>query len=344
MTVKKIAITIICLLCVITSSHAKVKMTFSPEIGIMGGTTEYEMDIKGYFVDYRDVIPDTTIRRVTSLLEFPLDVTICGLSGEINPMEEPNRWSIKLKYLTNLNNPGSKMIDTDWDEIVSIFPYTKFSYTESDAEMDMTIIDLEARFCVMEKHKIDISVFAGGRYQKIYQDVIGIDGWQRPFNVDSIYYYPSQDLPLYQDIVVGTYEIELKQIKVGFLSDIYLSDRISSQIKIAFAPVFFDDIDDHVLRNKESTANGDGKGYIAGFNLRYNKPGSKLSYIQLNASYNSLSAEGSQTQYWYGDDPSTDDGDPNTTDDIDTGLIISGLPHTIKSKQYSISLQVGFEL
>ena len=345
MTVKKIAITIICLLCVITSSHAKVKMTFSPEIGIMGGTTEYEMDLKGNYIYTIGSTTDTTIRRLTSLLEFPLDVTIGGLSGEINPMEEPSRWSIKLKYLTNLNHPSDKMIDTDWDEIVSKFPYMKFSYTESNAEMNMTILDLEARFRIAQRHKMDISIIAGGRYQKIEQDLIGLEGWQKKF-IDSLQIYNDTVgiFSGYENVNGLYYKIEYKQFKVGFLSDIYLSDRISSQIKIAFAPVSFKDVDDHILRYKLSTGKGNGSGYIAGFNLRYDKPGSRLSFIQLSTSYNSLSAEGSQTQEWYADELRFNQETQEYVIAVKEDTIISGLPHTIRSKQYSISLQIGIEL
>ncbi len=341
MSFKNFALTVLCVLIFSTNSQAAVQFTFSPELGVMGGTTEYELDV---------IFNDTTNsgigvkRRITSLLEFPLDVTIGGISGEIHPMEDQTRWSIGLKFLTNLNNPSEKMIDTDWDEMKTIFPYTKWSETNSNAEIDLTILDAEFRFRIVQKKSMDISILAGGRYQRIYQEAIGLDGWQRKFNVDSNLYDPSFDFSYFQDTVVGTYEIKLKQFKVGIQSEIYLSSLFTSQLKIAFAPVFFDDKDDHVLRNKLSTASGDGKGIITGFNLRYHNSYGILSYVQLNATYNYLTANSSQTQWWYDDEVHTDPNSQEVIIDIEKNTIISGIPHTIRSTQYGVSVQFGFEL
>ncbi len=336
MSVKKLALAVLCILFFSTNSQAALQFTFSPEFGVMGGTTEYEMDIKGYFIVDDGTTLDTTIRRVTSLLEFPLDISIGGVSGEVHSIEDPMKWSLGIKYLTNLNNPNSKMIDTDWDEVQTKFPYTKWSETNSDAEINMTILDAEARFRIVQKSSMDISILAGGRYQKIYQDIIGLDGWQRQFDTVAYIYEEPFYFSRYDNEVVGTYELKLKHFKVGMQSDIYLSNLFTSQFKIVFAPVFFDDTDDHVLRKKLSTASGDGKGFIAGFNLRYNNSKRFLSYIQLSTSYNYFTANGSQVQKWYGDDPGTSEDD--------TGDIISGIPHIIRTKQYSISLQIGLTL
>ncbi len=302
----------------------------------MGGTTEYEMDIKGFYEFDNGGTLDTTIRRITSLLEFPLDVTIGGFSGIAHPIEDPNKWTISLKYLTNLSNPNNKMTDKDWDEIVTKFPYMLWSDTESDAEMSMTILDLEARFRIVQKSHMDISIIAGGRYQKIDQKMFGIDGWQKSFNDSLNVYNETAGIFTGYDGINGlNYQIEFKQFKIGLQNDIYLSNKITSQIKLLFAPASFEDIDDHVLRKKLSTANGDGNGYITGFNLRYETGNSKFSFIQLSTLYNYYISYGTQIQEWYGDDPSSDEDD--------TGNVSQPVPHTVISKQYVISLQIGIE-
>ncbi len=334
MSVKKTIFAFLIILCSITSSHAKLKITFAPELGVMGGTTEYEMDIQGSFIDSSGSSPVYAKRRITSLLEYPLDVTIAGLTAEIRPIENPNRWSIELKYLTNLNDPKSKMVDRDWDEITSKFPYMLWSETESEAKMNMTIFDFETRFRIIQKSRMDISIIAGGRYQKIEQNLFGIEGWQKSF-IDSLNMY-SETAGIfsgYEGVNGLYYKIEYKQFKIGLLSDIYLSENVTSQLKFAFAPASFNDVDDHLLRNKLSKSKGDGNGFLAGFNLRYDLSHSTLSYIQLSTSYNYYSGNGAQTQEWYGDDP----GSPED----DTGNISSGIPHTIRSKQFGIGLQIG---
>ncbi len=330
MSVKKIALVLLCMLCIAAPSYAKIAYTIAPELGVMGGTTEYELDIQ---LNVADSATGTPVKwRLTSLLEYPLDITFAGISGEIRPYDNPTAWSLQLKYLTNINDPGGKMIDTDWEEYSIDFPYTKWSETNSDTKIDMTVLDAEFRFLVAQKKNYDISVFAGGKYQKVYYDIVGLDGWQRPKDDVTNTYGDPFNFSVYQNEIVGTYEIKVKQFKVGFLSDFYLSDNFTSQIKLGFTPLSFDNIDDHVLRFKLSTASGNGTGYLAGFNMRYKFA---KSFIQISTSYNKYSANGAQMQSWYGNDPSSPDDD--------TGKSIEGIPHTIRSTQYSLSIQVGFE-
>ena len=215
MSVKKIALTLLCFVCIATPSYAKVKYVIAPEFGRMGGTTEYELDIQANTIDSATGTP--TSWHITSLLEYPLDVTFAGISGKILPFENQKTWSLTLKYLTNINDPSGKMIDTDWEEYAIHYPYTKWSETNSDTEMKMTVLDAEFNFLVAQKKHYDISVFAGGKYQKVYYDIVGLDGWQRQLDDTTHTFSDPFYFSIYQNEIVGTYEIKVKQFKVGFL-------------------------------------------------------------------------------------------------------------------------------
>ena len=76
-------------------------------------------------------------------------------------------------------------------------------------------------------------------------------------------------------------------------------------------------------------------GLLAGFNLRFELPIAQSSFLQFSSTYNSINANGAQTQEWYGDDPSSPQDD--------TGEIFSGIPHTVRSKQYTLTAQLGIE-
>ena len=323
----------IILICVSTSK-ATLQFEVSPEFGIMGGTTEYEMDIKYNFIDTTGTTPIPARWHLTSLLEFPLDFKLGGISADIYTSQRPNTWKLHLKYLTNITNPKGSMIDSDWEEISNQFAYTKFSETNSGTEIDLTYLEAEFQFLLFQKKKLDVSLFLSGSYQKLYNDIKGLEGWQRPFDSVANIYGDQFYFDLYQDSLVGTYEQQIKQVKIGVLNDISLSNQISSQIKFGFTSIFYNDIDDHVLRYKLSTSKGDGKGINSGVSLKYETRNSLLSFFKINFLYNHYTATGPQTQTWYDDDPGTPEDD--------TGDSFTGLPHKIRTTQYMLSAQIGF--
>lgn len=330
----KIAILTLSLFFCISSANATIQTTVSPEFGSMGGTTEYDMDIEFNYIDTTGVIPTSVRWKLRSLLEFPLDVYFGGLSAHFNSIEDPNRWKFHLKYLTNLNNPDGSMVDSDWEEVSNQFPYTKFSETNSNSKIKLSYLEAEFQFSIVEKRNFVLSLFAGGSYQKLENDIIGLEGWQRQYDTVSNTYGDQFYFDVYQDSLVGTYEQTVKQIRIGLISDINLSQQLSSQIKFGFAPAFYKDIDDHVLRFKLSDSDGDGKGIYSGFSLQYNMSQSGFSFIRLNSTYTYFTAHGSQTQTWYADDPASPEDD--------TGESYSGLPHTVRTKQYTIGLEAGY--
>ena len=334
MQIKSTVLYILTCVVLTTTLQAKVHLSFVPEIGLMSGTTEYEMDYRYEFVNYYTGSPVLTEWRVNSLLEFPLDVSLGGLTANLYPEDEPNKWNLSLKYLTSLSNPNDKMKDSDWEGITTFFPYTQFSYTESDAEVDLKIYEFEARYRVGQKEHVDYSLFLGVKFQNLNQDILGYDGWYRPFDTIQLEYFDSTvSQSGYPDTVVLDYNFKFEQISFGLQGDIFLSDKISTKLKVALAPVFFNDTDDHILRKKESKSNGIGMGYNAAFDISYDLPYRYISFIKLKSFLNTFTAEGSQMQFWY-----------EVKAGLDPTSQVGKIPHKIRSTYYMFNIEVGIEI
>ncbi len=334
MNKNKIAVIIIFFSICFTQSQASLRVTFQPEIGLMGGFAEYEMDYRFEFLNYITGSPVLTEWRINSLLKFPLDTKIGGLSVNLFSDRDPSSWGVKLKYLRSLSDPNNKMKNSDWEGFSTLFPYTQFSYTESDAESELSIIKAEIRFRIMLKNSFNVSIFFSGRYQDINQDIIGYDGWYRPFDTIEVKYFDSTIVQSgAQDSLVLKYRLQVAQFEIGLQSDIHITDKFKTQIIAALAPVFLNDTDDHTLRKKISTSNSIGMGYTADLHIQYDLPYKYISFVQLNYSFNTFKAEGSQMQLWYEHKSGVD---PNTQ--------YGSIPHVIRSTQYIVSLQIGIKL
>ena len=338
---KKTVIIFAISLFLISTAYAKIKFSAAPEISLLNGETEYELDIN--FSEIDDTlfsVPTAVTYRLTSLLEFPMDVIVGGFTFQLEPEEDPSKWNIHGGVFSSFTDPGGKMYDTDWTGLTPLYPYTKWSYTESDAQMSMIQLDLDFTFRLVQKERLTLSALLGGRYQKIKQDVIGLGGWQ--IGYDENLYYGNPDslkiLPasVYGNQRVGYYEVTYKHLKIGFLTEYQFTPKLKGKLSTTFAPLRFDDFDDHILRFKESTADGDGNAFLGDFQLRYNFNRANIKdklFVELGASYVKLKATGPQTQSWYGDD--------GATPEDDTGEMISGIPHTVRSTQTKINFRLG---
>ena len=334
---KKLFILAAISLFVFSSISAKVKFSAAPEFSLLNGETEYELDINYSEIQDTGSGPFAVTYRLTSLLEFPMDVVIGGFTFQFGPEEDPTKWDIQGGVFSSFTDPGGKMYDTDWEGVTPYYEYTKWSYTESDAEMKMTQLDLDLTFRLSEKEKLTVSALLGGRYQKSEHDVIGLEGWQRPFDTltntfGSEVYFSN----IYDGQRVGYYEVIYKHLKFGLLTEYRFSPKLTGLLKTAFSPLQFEDYDDHILRHKESTADGDGNSFIGDLQFRYDITRSDIKnklFIEIGASYLNLKATGSQMQYWYGDD--------GATPEDDTGDRIQGIPHTVRSTQTKINFRLG---
>jgi len=317
----------------ISRADKKIAFSLSPSLVKTYGETEYIMDIVGPLDDGTGVLRTATIK---SHLVFPLDVTMIGLAAGLNEIADPNRWSVEASFQTSISDPSGLMTDDDWDGLEGVYDVTHFSSTESRAEISSIIVSLEATYRILDRYPFTLSVLAGGRYQKIQQDIIGYDGWQRDYNVLSEEY--EGPAAILGNGLAMTYEITFKQPLVGLVARLQPQPDLALDLKAAYAPVFYDDEDDHVLRGKISLSDGDGHGALAGFNLHYGQTRTygAAPFWDITSELVYINANGGQTQEWYVDELA---GDGSVL--VEAGTVLIGIPHEINSTQYNVGVKVG---
>ena len=308
-----------------TIASDRFNFTFTPAAYYLSGKTEYDFHLTQLVIDTSGAVVDLTVR---SLLEFPLDLFMAGASIGIGSPEGVERfWSAQVGVFTNLSDPRKPMKDSDWFTLENNFPTTLFSYTESDAKMDMLLANFEVTKELFNIGKAEIALLAGFRFQKIEQNIIGYNGWYLDTNFT-------------QQPVSGTdpaidYMVTYKGPQFGALTKIDFSPGVQINIKTAVSLTWVKDKDDHLLRKFHTIADGQGIGFISHFSARW-FTGSKLmgrkSYVDFVGGYDYYYANISSTrvQYAYGG-PS----------EPPVGYTTGGLPHDIKAQQIRFGLQFG---
>ena len=316
-------------------AEKKLAFTISPSIIKSYGETKYTMDLQGPLDDGTGTLRTATIR---SELEFPLDITYAGFSAGLHPSNDPAAWSIEAHIQTSISDPDGKMTDDDWDGLDGIYNVTHFSSTESNTEGNAIILSLEVTYRIFNREPFSLSLFAGGRYQKIEQDINDFTGWVRPFdNIAMTYDAP---VNIAGHVPALTYEITFKQPLAGLMARLQPRAGLSLDLKAAWAPVFYSDVDDHLLRSKLSLSDGDGHGALASFRLRYGttRDYGATPFWDITSELVYINANGAQTQEWYVDE-TTGGGEVL----VEEGTLLTGIPHEINSTQYNIGLRVGLE-
>jgi hypothetical protein len=305
------------------SAASSVKLTLKPSVGMMSGYTKYVMDIRGQF-------ESGEIGSIKSELEFPLDVTVVGFQFGIGPAPHiHNDWGIDVSYATSQGDPSGLMLDSDWMYDPSPGGINgQFSYTESHTSMDATFWSIQARKSIHWQESFAIGVTAEYRHQKIYQEVLDLAGWQKDGS--------GQLYEVTYDGLAGTYEVKYNLIAGGFYSTIQIGGRGSFSTRLLGARVSSSDTDNHVLRNKRSNSHGTGAAIIGGATARVNlrsRTARIVPFVQAEGEFLSLSVRTSELQYWYGDDP--------VTEEDDTGSSLDAIPHHLTSRQYQLRLALG---
>ncbi len=308
---------------------------FAPSVRYTFGETEYVMDI-------RQIDGELGVLKLKSQLEFPLDGVLAGGTVGLH-IARNNRplWRFELGLWTNANNPGGTMYDHDWANFYT-GTYEKFSYTESDVEMNSLLIDLRGAYAIHSRPTWDLSLTGGYRYQHIYQDVIGFAGWQLDPETFERNYFD------FENLLGITYEINYHLPNVGLMLNADLGQRATLAVHGAGALAIASDEDDHVLRKKISTADMTGWGLLSGASLDYAPGGSAAPgfFISLSGGLDYFSASGDQTQYWYEDEtidvynPETEQWEEEVV--VEAGTRLTGIPHDITSLQFHTGLKVGF--
>jgi hypothetical protein len=290
------------------------------------GDTRYLMEIPGS-------------PGVSSELIFPLSTLVEGVTfrGERSGGRSDGRmqWGFEASLAVNLLAPFGAMLDYDWDMHPG-YPKTVFSYTESEASMVWFLASAAWKPVLSSGKWGDLRAVLGYRLQYSYQEANGYVGWQY---LDQL---PEDGQPeLYlvsfpSDTVVLTYWVLWNVPTAGFSATLIPVPGLRVTMEAGLAVPIVADEDDHVLRNKLSTAMGLGYGGYAKLAAHYAWGKAKARvhpFLSLSLDALALKANTSQTQTWYGDDSSFP-GD-------ETGMVISGVDHQISTKQFSVVLACG---
>lgn len=296
------------------SAHPWIEV--APAARASAGYTTYQLDL------YEGNL------GIVSRLEFPVDAYHVG--GAVGLSIEDLR--IHTAFHASFTNPRRLMKDHDWLRIVN-GPGLKWSYTESPVKHTEYLAAAGGAYRLFRFGPHQIWATAGYRYQYVYQEIIGYEGWQ--FDLET---YQGVEFSA-QDLLAGIYRIHLHQPKIGFGYRLAPLPGVEIGGDLSYVLVVEQDYDNHVLRNKESNSIGVGNGITGEISLRIaplevarTRPFLRISGDGIVGFVNTTS-----TQRWYGDDPATPNED-------DTGSVAQNLPHTVYTMQAAVTVALGVRI
>jgi outer membrane protease len=289
----------------------------------MSGSTSYEIFASEYMLGY--------LVSITSKLDFPLDTKAIGIENTAYYIWDSKRTiQIDLNLYKELTDPSIKMTDEDWISVPSIGFVEKFSSTKSTAEINAFVLNGGAYLNYSLSPKL---VFTGGlgyRYQKFSFDIYGVEGWQLNDQFERVYF---DTLANYK---VLDYEITyfLPYIKIGAIYDAIQDIKLSGSL--AYSPLAeVVDEDDHLFRGKLAKGKcNEGSATIFDLGIHWNI--SPKIFLNLNYERFSLELKGKQRQYFYADDPNTDNNEQ--------GIRFTGIKLEINSKYSIYRVGIGYHL
>jgi hypothetical protein len=280
---------------------------------------------------------------ISSELIFPLNTLLEGVSfrrertgGRI---EGGRDWNFEASLAVNLLAPFGVMKDYDWDMHPG-YPKTIFSYTESDARLVWFLASAAWKPVLSSGGWGNLRAVLGYRLQYVYQEALGYVGWQYQDLDDPPDGQPDllRLVSFPDDTVVLTYWVLWNVPTAGFSVTLTPAPGLSIVMGVGLAVPIVTDQDDHLLRNKLSTAAGLGIGGYAELAVHYSwgTPGARLQpFLSLAMDLMAQKANTLQTQTWYGDDP------VSTKYVEQPGDYISGIDHQISTRQFSVVLAFG---
>ena len=287
------------------AAPARAAGTLEPFCGLGYGSTLYRLEMT-----FPLTAPDSVVLNGKGLgqseLEYPLDAMLVGFRYR----QEFAGIGLRLGAWTNATAPIGKMQDSDWmgerssSGLSTTSVLFKFSYTQSRAEMRWlggeAGADIAGGMFLGKPLRYGLSV----RAEHLNYRLFGAEGWHRmPGEAQ-------QDVAFASDTLVLTYR--LTRVMPRLFSELRLaeSSAILFTVGLSAGPAFAWDHDDHVLRHKYSDtyAFGFEAGGTAGMELRVSPhmalaAGLELAYFR---------SKGKMDQFFYGDDPGSDEDETGT--------------------------------
>jgi len=317
----------------VARGETKVSFSASPVFMSGSGSTDYTIQALTYVVS--EDLSDTTLVGIRSKLEFPLDVYFGG--GDFRwDIGGPGKkgWTINLKALIGLSNPGDKMEDHDWFTDLKAGIERKWSWTESRAELNYLLLRLDVATTVAQSGRNRLALLAGFKFNRQQWDMYGFDGWQlTDTNRISggghvLYYRAAYKLPF-----------------AGVRLNLGLGHSSAAELEVAAGRLLASDLDDHLLRGKTAEASTSGWAFVGRFEgkVRLAQRGSRRYFLKALVDLSRQSASGSQTQKWYKDEIGID---PDTGEEVviaEKGTVVAGIDYETTSRQLRFGVGIGVE-
>jgi len=305
------------------SAGETYRFRMTPIFGRTFGETQYELKLTG--------LGEDGLSGIKSRLEFPLDYISGGARLTLDYHDDLGcRWIFAAGITVGLNNPYGIMKDHDWAIAAGYGDY-KWSYTESEAEMNLVDIHLSAARRLYSWNRTATYFTAGIAYRRVVQDIIGYTGWQIDLDDPAL---PRRTVQ--GDRPALYYRVEYLSPLAGLLYRYETTSGLTFDLSAAYLLVLAEDYDDHLLRFKTSVGDGIGHGFCSMVAVRYLplvRSSGPQPFLELRGDLTALRVNGNQTQRWYGDDPAGE-GD-------ETGQSIGGIPHEFVSTQLALGFSLG---
>lgn len=294
-------------------AYGQVNYTVEPTIGRLYGYTLYNISGYGY-VDKDEFFCNEGFAEWESELEWPINNTIAGLKLGISDHRNLN---IDISLRKNIDAGSGKMKDSDLINYDNISIPDMHVYSESDTDSDIYEFIVNGTLLSFREKYYWIHLTGSFKYQHL------------SFTAGNVVQNDTCGNHYENKGLVGTYDVDyyIPSIGVDFRS---FEDRKTTwDISANIGYVTVKDIDDHVLRFKESRGKSTGISFTLAGETRHDI--SKRAFISLGGEFTYIYAEGKQKQVWY-----------ETTDEAVEGTTYTGIPLEIESSQAMINLGIGF--
>lgn len=228
-----------------------------------------------------------------SELEFPLDVYMASAEGSIG---FGNKWEVSASVKKNVTDDPGKMKDSDWGVYWLEVGYpaeqnTLDIYSESDAELDALMFDVNLRYKLYK----GISIGLGYTHQNFDYEISNLHQWYPSYN----YYFGMESPHDRIDGKVLTYEVtyNIPYIEIAFKGK--ATDNLYVEVSLGYSPIVdAEDEDHHLLRSKVNKSDCDGDAILLSLEGRYDLP--KNWFLALGVDYTRIDTDGRSKAFFSG--------------------------------------------
>lgn len=228
-----------------------------------------------------------------SELEFPLNVYMVSLGTNI---EFKNKWEVSASVKKNVTDDSGKMKDSDWGAWwLEGYPWAEQNtldiYSESDAELDVLMFDVNLRYKLYK----GISIGLGYTHQNFDYEISNLHQWYPSYN----YYFGMASPHDRIDGKVLTYEVtyNIPYIEIAFMGK--ATDNLYVEVSLGYSPIVdAEDEDHHLLRSKVNKSDCDGDAILLSLEGRYDLP--KNWFLALGVDYTRIDTDGRSKAFFSG--------------------------------------------